>query len=188
MAGNPCEEFFELNATNEKKVAELQKVEDAAAWQKLCASKYSPGIVLPEESIVRHITHPTFIQTETQKIKPTWFNDVTNRGFSSDRINHTTLAAVADRARRRADEWNAKNQDKEPRTFHSLGKLEVARLRGIERDGRPALGIYDTALEDNAAHADVCQLIPDSRQTERSVRYEMYDMAQQIFEVDGWSE
>lgn len=89
--------------------------------------------------------------------------------------------AVAANARARADEWNAKNAGKPLRTFHSLGKLAVVVLRGVTREGQRAIGVYDTALESNPAHADVCQVVPDSAQSERSVRYEMYAMTEQIF-------
>jgi hypothetical protein len=181
MPGNACRDFFAEHAEDKQKVKALQKVPDALAWEEEIASEHSPGIVKNEELIVRQVTHPTFFDDATQKIKPIWFDDVTNKGFSSDRLAFTTVEQVVERAQARAEERNAKpeNSEKHPVTVHSLGKLAVSRIREVACDDSRAFGVYDTALSENIAHADVCQLAHGT-QAARSIRYELYSMTEHV--------
>ncbi|HZZ05902.1 hypothetical protein [Paraburkholderia sp.] len=181
MPGNACREFFAEHAEDKQKVKALQKVADALAWEEEIASEHSPGTVKNEELIVRQVTHPNFYDDALQKIKPIWFDDVTNRGFSSDRLAYTSVEAVVERAKARADERNAKpeNAEKTPVTVLSLGKLPVSRIREVTCDDNRAFGVYDTALADNIAHADVCQLAHGTQEARR-IRYELYAMTENI--------
>ncbi len=179
MAGNACKDFFTQHMGDTQKVKALQKIPEALAWEGETASDHSPGPVANDESIVRQVTHPNFVDAEN-KIKPIWFDDVTNKGFSSDRLTLTTIDEVVERAQRRADERNAKPENAEKQvTVHSLGKLSVEQIRRVRCDNTQAFGVYDTGLPDNRAHADVCQLV-HSTQAARSVRYELFAMTELV--------
>ncbi|RZF24628.1 hypothetical protein EVC45_37930 [Paraburkholderia sp. UYCP14C] len=181
MPGNACSDFFAEHAEDNQKVKALQKIPEALAWEGETASDHSPGVVKNEELIVRQVMHPNFFDDEKQKIKPIWFDDVTNRGFSSDRLAYTTVEEVIARAKARADERNAKpeNAEKPPVTVHSLGKLPVSRIREVICDDARAFGVYDTARADNISHTDVCQLA-NGTQKARSIRYELYAMTEHV--------
>ena len=179
MAANPCEEFFEKHADCDEKVKELQKLPEALAWEKISASPHSPGIVNPGEVLGRQVTHPTFYDENKQKIKPSWFDDATSRGMSTDRLAYTTTRDIADRAIARAAKWNTDNPTKPPRTFHSIGKLAVDDVRSLTFESTQAFAIYDTALKTNVAHADIC-LVAASKEA-RSLRVSLYEMAETIF-------
>jgi hypothetical protein len=181
MPGNACRDFFAAHADDKQKVKALQKIADALAWEEDTASDHSPGVVKNDEQIVRQVTHPNFFDDGSQKIKPIWFDDVANKGFSSDRLTYTTVEEVVHRAQVRADDRNAKpeNAGKTPVTVHSLGKLPVSRIREISCNDARAFGVYDTALSDNVAHADVCQLAHGTQEA-RSIRYELYKMTETV--------
>ncbi|NYH13411.1 hypothetical protein [Paraburkholderia bryophila] len=159
----------------------LQEISDALSWEAKTASDHSPGVVENDEMIVRQVTHPNFVD-ESQKIKPIWFDDVVNKGFSTDRLSLTSVEEVVERAKNRADERNAKpeNAAKEAVTVHSLGKLAVSSIRGVLCDGSRAFGVYDTAQCDNEAHADVCQLVKNTTKEARSIRYELYKLTETV--------
>ncbi|MDR8090332.1 hypothetical protein KPB05_23010 [Burkholderia gladioli] len=180
MAGNACKDFFLRHAGDSQKVKALQQVADALAWENESASDHSPGPVASNESVIRQVTHPNFVDDEN-KIKPIWFDDVMNRGLSTDRLSITTVNEVVERARRRADERNAKPENAERQvTVHSLGKLSVEKIRRVRCGDVQAFGVYDTGLAENPAHADVCQLVHSS-QAARSVRYELFAMTELVF-------
>ncbi|MGC5830111.1 hypothetical protein LDP08_06025 [Ralstonia pseudosolanacearum] len=181
MPENACRDFFEKHAHNKDKVKELQKVADPIAWEQESASQFSPGIVQNHETVARQVVHPTFFNDETQKIKPSWFDDITSRGFSTDRLHHTTIEDAAKRALDRVEEWNKKNPEKTPRSLHSFGSLPVERIRSVECEGQRAFGVYDTGEKDNPAHADVCQVIPYKQSIEaRDIRFQLYDMTNSL--------
>lgn len=176
MEGNPCLQFF---ATTEpqQKVKELQKVDhqEALRWESLTASEHSPGPIQPGEVACRQVTHPTFFD-ESGQLKPTAFDDVSNKGLSVDRWAFTSEAEITQRANARNAEWNANNPDKDPRTLHSIGYFAVDNLRALMVNEQRAFGVYDTALQTNRAHADVCRLVAGGAQIARSLRASLFEM------------
>lgn len=178
---NPCREFFQ-SANSQQKVKELQKVgnEEAVRWESLSASQHSSGPVQPGEVVCRQVTHPTFFDEETGKLKPTAFDDVSNKGLSVDRLSVATEKEIAERAEARNAEWNAKFPEKPSRTLHSLGHIDVNELRVLFVEKDRAFGVYDTALESNRSHADVCQLVSGGAQQARSIRASLFEMTRCI--------
>lgn len=169
MFPNPCEEFFREHAENREKVKALQKIAEASAWQSLSASRHSPSVVADDETICRQVPDPTFIDAGTGDIKPALFDDINNKGMSVDRLAHSPLEQIAERARARFKPQG--------RSLHSVVHLStnaVRRLLSIE--GTEALGVYDTALEDNISHADVCFILEDKKAF-RSARESLFQLS-----------
>ncbi|NKJ45891.1 hypothetical protein CIC12_03865 [Burkholderia sp. SG-MS1] len=177
MEVNRCQAFFQ-STDPQQKVKELQKVgnEEAVRWEALSASQHSPGPVAAGEVVCRQVTHPTFFDSETGKLKPTAFDDVSNKGLSVDRLSVATEKEIVERGEARNAEWNAKFSDKPSRTLHSLGHIHVNELRALFVGNERAFGIYDTALETNRSHADVCQLASGGPQQARSIRASLFEM------------
>lgn len=169
MFPNPCEEFFREHAENREKVKALQKIADAPAWQALSASRHSPSVVADEEIICRQVPDPTFVDAGTGEIKPALFDDINNKGMSVDRLAHSPLEQIAERARARFKPQG--------RSLHSVVHLSTNAVRRLlSINGIEALGVYDTALADNISHADVCFIL-DNKQAFRSARESLFQLS-----------
>jgi hypothetical protein len=174
-----CKIFFSDHANDNEKVKALQQKPDPLACEHISVSDYSPGVVQNEEHVVRQVTHPTFVDEDSQCITPAWFDDIFNKGFSCDRLSFTTNEEVIQRGRQRATEFNAnpQNSSKRQRTLHSLGRLNIANVRAITSNEAQACGVYDTAHEQNPAHADICYIIQNQTpMMRRSVRSKLFEI------------
>ena len=173
---NACRAFFEEQRSNPGKVVELLDHPEAVIWESLPASEFSPGPVASEEAVLRKCFNPIHFEAETGELKPSAFTDVKARGGSVDRLSHTTMEAVIDQGRASAEAKNAESTDKDLRTLRALVRLPVAELRAMTSEDRRLYAVYDTALQSNKAHADIC-LISGGGQAARSARLQIMDLA-----------
>lgn len=171
---NACSDFFSANAKDPQKVKSLQAQQARWAWESLSASAHSPGVVQAEETLARMIFTPHW-DPVTNKPTPNAIEDAANKGLSVDRLLHATLAYV----QRRAEEARAvelvQAEQGRVRRLESIMWLKASAVRAIQWDGKQAFGIFDTALPDNRAHADVCQLVP-GKQAWRSIKASLYKL------------
>ena len=179
---NPCQIFFDGNLENREKVKILQNEEGCVEWESMKASKYSPCVVKGDETLLRFIFSPHWDRA-TGKPTPIAVEDVANKGLSVNRLKYAELQAThrfaqdASVAERQAAAMGR------PRKLEALMWLRVAKIREVRLDEQRALGVYDTALVDNRAHADVCQLrsgqrdgrtTKEAKQAGRSVREALF--------------
>lgn len=176
MQRNPCLDFFEKHASHSDRVKELQKQQDRVLWESMPASRFSPGPVREEEVVCRVAFNPIYWDQETASLKPTFFDDASNKGASVERLVLKRRATVWRTANRMAFEYNTRNPRKDPRSVARLVPLDVSAIRRIMIGDRRGVGIYDTALADNRAHADIC-IVEPGRLAFRSARSQLFGLA-----------
>ncbi|WP_313818709.1 hypothetical protein [Cupriavidus sp.] len=172
-----CAEFFESHSLDPQKVKALSEIAERFEWEQgQSASKHSPGIVRNEEVICRQLHSPVYIERSTKMLKPTAFDDITNKGLSTDRIAHSGKEAIIAAGHARAEAYNANITDPEKkRSLIAIAHLDCTKVRQHQVNGKQAIGVFDTALQENVAHSDVCALFVD-RMSARSSRTHLFDI------------
>lgn len=167
-----CVDFFEKNEGNREKVKSLMEIEDRFVWETLSSSRFSPAPV-KSELVVRQIHDPVYWNKDKGELTPEAFDDMCNKGLSTDRLRYTSVEAVTQAGIERAAQYNQANPEKRPRTLIALAQIHSDEIRAHKSNSLQTLGIYDTAIEDNVAHADVCLLVT-GKQNLRSVREHLF--------------
>ena len=177
-----CIEFFSDNSENKEKCKLLQKMSQdiLLSWERESASKYSPSPVRDEEILCRQIFSPTHYDEETQEFTSTAFDDASSIGMSVNRLDYTSVDNVAQAANGRVTTHNESNLKQ--RSFPGIIKLNCDDIRKItvqDEGSNPIRGycIYDTALEHDESHADICQIVKTKSQHGRSIRLKIRDIA-----------
>ncbi len=174
---NPCLVFFQVHAENKEKVKILQTHPRLSEFERLTASNLSPGPVGNAEELLRQIFNPLHVELDTGDLKPSAFEDAANKGMSVDRLRYREQEASFEAGYARAEVANAHARpDAPPRTLHGLAKLRAESVRALKSGDIQCFGVYDTALADNRAHADICQLLRDKKAA-RSARSRLVDLA-----------
>lgn len=185
MASNPCLEFFEANKANMKKVKALVDTGNGDSWAGLSASLHSPGVVEADEELVRQLVNPVHWDDELDQPKPSFFDDVLNKGMSVNRLRHTTEEKVEEVARIRAAAYTIANPDKQARSFLGLLRFQAAEVIEVMRSVAGGSGaVFDTALEDAESHADVCQTRGD-KEVGRNIRSALFEHYKQRLQQLG---
>lgn len=133
-----------------------------------------------EEFVYRQAPSPLFYDSLTGKLTPTAFDEVFNRGCSVDRESHASIDEIYQRGFERVKKYNAENPEKPERIFSAVAKLSCAEVRSHVLNGVRSMGIYDTALEENRSHAEICQLSQPSKASKRSIRSHLFSIAQTL--------
>lgn len=179
---NPCLAFFEKHKNSgNNKVPTLQQEPDALGWERFTASSHSPGVVQSDEFVLRLAFQPLHIDPETRSLKPSAVSDVKDKGFSVDRLKYVSREASVESGRTQAVEAVALH-GRTPRELRAISTLEVAVVRSLLVNELRAFGVYDTARDDNMAHADVCQLVPEG-QAGRSARSRLLELCDSCLEI-----
>lgn len=167
MGSNPCMEFFEENEGNSQKVKALIEIGQGDQWASLSASSHSPGPVGVDEFVARQVLHPVHWDDELSQVKLSVFDDLSNKGLSVSRLAHTSEETLLVAARARAATRE--------RTFIGLLHLGVGELISLMRSVEGGSGaVFDTALEQEPSHADVCQTLGD-RGVARQIRQTLFE-------------
>lgn len=175
---NPCRAFFEQHALKPNKVELLQQTGNAYEWERFTASRYSPGIVQSTEQVLRLVINPIHVDPETGGLKPPAVSDVKDKGCSVERLTHTTTDDSIARGRKVASSKNLTIQGGHFRSICGVINLSVEEIRQIKVGGNTqAFCVFDTALEGNHAHADVCQVAPSGGHEARSARGQLFVLA-----------
>lgn len=177
MLDMKAKQFFEENSGSPDKVKKLQEQPERYDWELSSSSCFSPGPVSNSELLYRQAPSPLFYDDETGKLKPTAFDEVFNRGCSVDRGSHSSIDDIYRRGAQRVEKFNTDNPDKPRRSFSAVAELTCAEIRAHTVDGAQAVGVYDTALETNVSHAELCQIIADTKANKRSVRTHLFEIA-----------
>ncbi len=172
--------FFEEHANDLKKVMRLRELAGVLDWENLTASRHSPGVVNSDESVLRLAFHPIHFDSESQSLKPSAVSDVKDKGLSVDRLRYASREGCIETGRLRAA--RATEAGRQPRGVHAVSTLRVKDVRSVVTQGERSFAVYDTALEDNRAHADVCQLAPEG-QAGRSARSRLWELCNTSLEI-----
>lgn len=170
---------------------ELQKIDEVTvvSWERVCVHPaYSPGPVADAESVRRTHTNPVHFDPNKQELKPTAFDDAMSFGLSVDRLVHAEGQAVLVKAQNRIAEWNEARQAGAPeRSVCGYSDFSAKDVRAVltTADGSGdapvrGLGVYDTGLDGEPEHADICVIAPKSKGGRRA-RAELYKLGNSSF-------
>lgn len=121
------------------------------------ASPHSPGKVANDEVLLRAVYSPHHVDPETGEFKNAALADAENTGLSADRLQYTT---------RRQIERQIKAKLETPRAlekgyvYQGILPITCGLVRQLTYGNgtRRCYAVYDTALQDNNAHAEVFQV------------------------------
>jgi len=101
----------------------------------------SPGVIRNYEVLLRYVPLG-HIDTDTRTIKPSLFSHAGQWGMSVDRNNYRT----------------AESETQVKTEYVGVVQATADAVRAISDDLQRCFAVYDTALANNRAHADVCQI------------------------------
>lgn len=171
---NPCEEFFASHSQVELATL-LQAEPNALAWEVLKASAYSPGPVADVEKVIRLVYHPVHVDVQTGELKPSVVDEASSWGCSVQREGICSI----EEAWKMGDAFAAAKTAElpgNPRSVHAVAVLRVEQIRLLNIQSRRGAAVYDTALPNNIAHADICVVV-GGRQERRSIRSQLFELA-----------
>ena len=128
----------------------------ALELESLSVSTHSPGIVKTSEDIARQIFSPRMIEKDGITIKSTAFDDVSNKGLSTNRLSHTTEEEIHIEGENKAVRDALKTQKE--RGYEGFATAQAGKIRQISEDDMQIFAIYDTSLKSDISHCDVCLL------------------------------
>ena len=143
-------------------------------------SAYSPGLVSVDEILARLVYSPLHLDADTGEVTEAAFSDVQDKGLSVLRLEHLAGPAIGDIGRKKQADDRAKA--KTDRIFLGTVNASVQAIRNLIYDGEGhghsvsrAFCIYDSGLQHNPAHADVCQT-PATRSEMKRARKRLRDI------------
>lgn len=149
-----CLDFFNQRDELQDKFWEsLGHSHPACECELVSVSAFSPGPVCDDETILSVVTSSSYV-TQDGHVEPTLFESRISNGISTDRRIHTNLIDYSCRSAALVV-GNDKKSD-----CGSI-ELQVGKIRDISYNEMQAIAVYDTALEDNIAHAEIaCSEVP----------------------------
>lgn len=175
-----CREFFQANTENKDRCKALQEIcpDIQVVWETESASEFSPGPASNDETLFRQVLNPHHFDKISGTIKPTFFDDASDKGASVNRLGHTTVEILRQRTQLRIDQFNVNPPATGARELIGYTTITVEEIRAVIADTPPrrALGVYDTAKREDWSHADICQLV-SGKKLGKSVRAQLFQIA-----------
>ena len=176
-----CREFFRANSENKERCKALQNVlaDIQIRWEAESASEFSPGPTQNGEILCRQVLNPIHFDPVNGTVKPTFFDDASDKGASVNRLYHTTIELLKDDAHLRVGKININPPSSGLRELIGYTAITADEVRAVfttESPPRRGLGVYDTAKHDDKSHADICQLVSGKHQG-KSVRAQLFQIA-----------
>lgn len=186
-----CREFFAAHGAGGQKCKALQDKlpELQAEWQKQVASEHSPGPVNDSENLIRYWLIPVHFDDKTRTLRPTAFDDMSDKGLSVNRSSYATLRQIAEMANSRVELAKNTGKSRELVGYSNFSASEARLIVPAEprTSDRPVVGVYDTAKADDPSHADVCQLV-SSAQGGRSARTQLRELSIKRFKTSFFND
>lgn len=175
-----CRDFFNEHGENVQKCKLLHAIDavELASWELETAVPLSPGIVKDDETLYQQIVDPTHLTPDGKGLLPTVFDVCNSHGLSTHRIAHTSVKKIIEMGLDRAENYNARFPTGLRKKLWGVAPFSVANVRKIIGDaatGR-AFFIFDTAMDLDRSHAEICQGATPDKKVQRSVRSRLYDM------------
>lgn len=124
--------------------------------ERATVSDFSPGPVRNDEILIRTLYSSIHINNQTHEVDPAAFSDVLKRGLSVDRKSYISQRKLEIKAQKKIEQ--DLEAGKTRRAFLGVTVANCSDIRSLlERDTNRSFCVYDTATEDNCAHADICQ-------------------------------
>jgi len=150
----------EISSNKVKLLAECP--ERSLQWEDLSCSDFSPGVVGDDENIARQVFSPIHFDAELNKLKPLALDDVFNKGLSTNRLKYIDEKPLNEAGESKAlrDRSLQEEREKTPdRKYLGFVVAKVSDIRSLFEDQKSRVfAVYDTGLEAQIDHADVCCL------------------------------
>lgn len=118
----------------------------------------SPGTIKSTEELVRFVSDHDF-DHETQEVKSSLFSHAGMNGMSVTRMESAGAEGLANQQRSGG--------------YRGYVTASCEAIRKLAWEGERMFAIYDTALPDNHAHADVCQAVFKPRSKASAMRRQL---------------
>ncbi len=115
--------------------------------EKVSVSPYSPYPITSDEKLASVITSERYVSGTTGKARKT-IADRLHNGISADRVIHTDLSSFELRAYSLVESHQAKR-------YIGVIVFSSSALRRINHDQNRFFAVYDTAIKENIAHAEI---------------------------------
>lgn len=170
MEGNPCQVFFEEHSGAVDLVPRLIATAQGELWSTMTASRHSPGVVSANEPLGRHIVHDFHWDEEKQWIKMGFYDDLASRGLSVNRLDIKALPEVMDDGAKRIEGRVGKTYIGVLEFTAEAVRQVVSQVAGV------AAAAFDTSMESDVSHADVCYTCGDkqARKEARALLFEQF--------------
>lgn len=143
-----CMELEAKHGQGKCKCAHYREMFPDCACERESVSKHSPGSVGSDEVLVRTLFREQDLDPDG-RVKPIHFRpELSTRGLSVDRVHLAGTEKLV----------SNKCADRRYNGYLSFLAVRCGDIRDLLGDeGRRLFCIYDTAIKDNRAHADICQ-------------------------------
>ncbi len=175
-----CIEIFtDENSSREKSKHLAQDYDKALELEKISVSSFSPRVVENCEPLARQIFSPIHIDVDTNEIKTGAFDDVLNKGMSSNRLCLESEEIVHSYGEAKAEKDKQQKPDRNYHGFITAGAGKIRECVVGLHDKKQIFAIYDTSLENMISHADICAV--SSPQFTKSQKIEIKRLLQKTF-------
>ena len=152
-----CKELERKYGDSGCKCVHYRKEFPGCECEKYSVSDYSPGLIQDDELLIRTVYSPIQINQKTGWVDPAHFRtDALKRGFSVNRNVHISEADL----RKKIECKIARDRDegKERDDFYRVVTARCSDIRRLtSKDGERLFCVYDTGVEGDVSHADICQ-------------------------------
>jgi hypothetical protein len=120
-----------------------------------------------------HCVSPIHINMETGQLKRVAFDDAAHRGLSCNRQSCISEQDLTDKIEAKiAADAAAGKRGKDG--FWRVARAKCSAIRSITREsGEREFCVYDTSLETDVSHVDVCQEVASPNSERRKIRYKL---------------
>ncbi len=172
--------FSDSSMAKEKCKLLAEEYEQSVSWEDEQVSVFSPEHVLNDENIARQIFSPIHIDHETQELNTLALDDMFNKGLSINRLKLISLTDLHLKG-----EGKAKNDrvEKPDRIYVGLVQAKVCDIRNVTDNVR-WFTVYDTSLENDVSHADVCCIYQPSelsKTQKKALKSRQRSLLQKVF-------
>lgn len=129
----------------------------ALEFERISVSSFSPRVVENCELLARQVFSPIHIDMDTNEVKPGAFDDVFNKGMSTNRLCIESEEVIHSYGETKA----RKDRQQKDREYHGFITANAGEIRDCVIDSlicEQIFAIYDTSLADMIDHADVCAI------------------------------
>lgn len=177
--------IFENEEFQKTKSAQLAKNhKGAVALEAICVSKYSPGVVDDSENLARQIYSPIHLDKDN-KINAAFFTDVFDKGLSTNRMMHSNADKIHSSGQSTAKRIR---EERDPaRAYIGFVSANTGDIRAILEEGlRRVYCVYDSSLEIDPSHADICMIRPENppsmNESKKAIKLERRRHLQEAFQ------
>jgi len=176
-----AQKFFSDSAIAKDKCKLLaEEYEESIRLEKEKVSLFSPENVLDYEDIARQIFSPIHIDQETQELNTLALDDMFNKGLSVNRLKLTLITDLHLKGEEKAENDRVVKPD---RTYVGMVQANVCDIRNVTDNVR-WFTVYDTSLENDISHADVCCIYQPSEFTKtqkKALKSRQRSLLQKVF-------